>query len=185
MTYWTFSQSLEEVARLGRGTLMFFADLKSAYKILRITPQEWYLQMFRIAELFYFDKTGVFGDVAAGDNWDKVMRVDLRIAQVRLNLKYLHCYVDNYSNFTPPLPREKPDSVRAEREFGAFLSHHRELGSPLHKIIEPTTRVESYLGWGIDTQLMQVFMKVERRERLIEILEAFGEETITRKLVNN
>ena len=45
--------------------------------------------------------------------------------------------------------------------------------------------VESYLGWGIDTQLMQVFMKVERRERLIEILEAFEEETITRKQLDS
>jgi hypothetical protein len=169
--YWTFAKFLAEVAKLGPNTLMFFADVKAAYKTLSVKPEEWFLQVLRIGKKYFVDKTGVFGDVAAGDNWDRMMRVDLRIAQVRLGLLWLRYYVDNSSNLTPHLPNGQPDFIRANHEFKTFLQHYEYINMPLHHIIGPTLYIESHLGWGVDTKNMIVFIKEERKKFLLENLQ--------------
>ena len=50
---------------------MFFADVEAAYKLLTVNEEEWNLQVFQIGSEYFVDKTGIFGDVAAGDNWDR------------------------------------------------------------------------------------------------------------------
>jgi alkylated DNA repair dioxygenase AlkB len=82
MEYHTFRKFLESIARLGKGTLMCFADVKSAYKLLIIKPGEWFLQVFRIGNKYYVDKTGMFGAMAAGDNWNRYMVVDMEITKI-------------------------------------------------------------------------------------------------------
>src|SRR6185503_2723036 len=101
--WWKFHEALILIARLGKGTIMFFADVKAAYKLLEILPKEWFLQVFKTGRYYYLDKAGIFGDVAAGDNYDVFMRVDLAITRAKTCLQYLNCYVDNFSNFTPPV----------------------------------------------------------------------------------
>ena len=115
----------------------------------------------------------MFGDVAAGDNWDRMMRVDLRLAQKILGLPYLEVYVNNTSNLCPPLSNGTPNWPQAQKEFEAFLQHYRLLGTPLHKITSPTQRIESHLGWGVDTAKMVVFIKEERRQYLLSTLQGF------------
>src|SRR5690349_12962800 len=105
------------IVKLGKNTLMFFADIKSAYKILIITPKEWNLQVFQIGREFFVLKVGIFGDVAAGDNWDRFMRVDLALAKIRTNLENLEYYVDNTSNLCPPGPDGRPDTKKAEEQW--------------------------------------------------------------------
>src|SRR6185503_6726100 len=92
LPYWTARLFLEQIAKLGPNTLMFFADVKSAYKLLTVNPEDWNLQVFQIGNEFFVDKTGIFGDVAAGDNWNCFMVVDLAISQKRLSLPYLGVY---------------------------------------------------------------------------------------------
>ena len=53
------------------------------------------MQVFKIGDDYYVDKTGVFGDVAGGDNYDRFQHIDCRITQERLGLHYLRVYVDN------------------------------------------------------------------------------------------
>ena len=72
------------------------------------------------------------------------------------------CYVDNIAALVAPLTHSKPDWLLAHSKFKEFLRFHGEkTGIPLHGIIKPTTRVENCLGWGIDTERMQVFIKKE------------------------
>ena len=171
LPYWNATLFLKKIAELGKNTLMFFADIKSAYKLLTVKPEEWNLQVFQIGDEFFVDKTFIFGDVAAADGFDRFMRVDLAIARAILHLEYLQYYVDNSSNLTPPLPCGSPDRKRADSEWLAFRRHYAGINMPLHHFIPPTTRVESHLGWGIDTELMIVFIKEERRLHIEETLK--------------
>lgn len=167
LRYWTFSQFLHELAELGPGTLMFFADVKAAYKNLVIHPSEWHMQVFKIGDDYYVDKTGVFGDVAGGDNYDRFQHIDCRITQERLGLHYLRVYVDNISDLTKPLSPYVPDWKQANCSKPKIVAHYIEANLPLHKMEGPTTRTENHLGWGLDTMEWTVFMKTSRREYLI------------------
>ena len=51
----------------------------------------------------------------------------------------------------------------------------------MHKFIGPTYRVESHLGWGIDTTDMTVFMKKERKEYILKFLNEYATKTIRKK----
>jgi alkylated DNA repair dioxygenase AlkB len=171
--YWTFSKFLRDVATLSKGTLMIFADVKSAYKTLTVKKSEWYLQCFRIGNKFYFDKTCMFGDVAGGDGWDCDMKVDIHTTREVLKIPYLECYVDNTSILIEPLSGGRPAWTKGHETKRAYLNHHNYLRTELHKIIGPTLRTESHLGWGIDTEQMVVFIKEERRNHLMGELIIF------------
>ena len=181
LPYWQAVFFLQKIAQLGRNTLMFFADVKSAYKLLTIKPEEWNIQVFQIGDEFFVDKTLIFGDVAGADGWDRFMRVDRAIARLVLQLENLEYYVDNTSNLTAPLPNGSPNAEKAYADWKAFLEHYASIGMPLHHLIEPTTRTEGYLGWGIDTELMIVFIKLERREHLVETLTELKESKVWSK----
>jgi hypothetical protein len=170
LPYHTAQKFLKAIVRLGKNTLMFFADIKAAYKILEVVPNDWNLQVFQIGDEFFVLKVGIFGDVAAGDNWDRFMRVDLALARARTLLELLEYYVDNISHLCGPLPNGKPDHEKASREWKSFLWHYQDLKMPLHDLVQPTTRTESHLGWGIDTTSGTAFIKKERKEHLIETL---------------
>ena len=130
--------------------------------------EEWAFQNFRIGDKYFFFKVGMFGDVAAGDNWDCQKVVDVRATQVELKLDFLECYVDNTWHLVGPSVEGVPNYAQANGDFEAFLSRHKKLNTPLHGIIPPTHRTESCLGWGVDTQLWIVCIKEERRVYLIK-----------------
>ena len=146
LPYWNALLFLKKIAELGKNTLMFFADIKSAYKLLTVKPEEWNLQVFQIGDEFFVDKTFIFGDVAAADGFDRFMRVDLAIARAILHLEHLQYYVDNSSNLTAPLANGSPDEKKAREEWEAFCKHYAYIGMPLHHLTPPTTRKPSRLG---------------------------------------
>jgi len=175
MDYDTFRTILAKIAKLGKRTVMFFADVKSAYKLLNIKPQDWFLQVFRIGDKFYVGLTGMFGDVAAGDNWDRFMRVLLAIFRYLLPEVTWFCYVDNIVGLIPPRPDRRTDWLLSSPRFKRFISLSNELGIPLHDIIEPTLRVENCLGWGIDTAKEIVFIKPERMAHIRTHIKLYAE----------
>ena len=59
LEYDTVRKILLRVAQLGRGTRLFLADVKSAYKLLNVRREEWFLQNFRIGDKYYVGKVGM------------------------------------------------------------------------------------------------------------------------------
>ena len=73
--------------------------------------------------------TGVFGDVAAGHNFDRCMMC-CSLTRRRLNLPHLHFYVDNASNLTPRLQNGVPDVKKAQGDFKKLKEYYEELRVP-------------------------------------------------------
>ena len=182
MDYDTFRKILEAIAGMGKGTVMFFVDVKSAYKLLNINPQEWFLQVFRIGKEFFVGLTGMFGDVAAGDNWDRFMRVLLAILRRLFPEVIWFCYVDNIVGLIPPLNGRIPNWFLAVSTFKKFISLTKDIGLPIHDEIEPTLKVENCLGWGIDTDKELVFIKPERMLHICTHLKTYAEGKVSERM---
>ena len=104
------------------GTLIFMADVKTAYKLLNILREEWFLQVFRIGSKYYVGKTGMFGDVAAGDNWDRFKSVLMEIIRLLIPNVEFFCYVDNIIALIPPTPNHSADEKTGNLGFNGFLN---------------------------------------------------------------
>ena len=143
---------------------------------MTLKPSEWHLQVLKIKGKFFVDKVGVFGNVRAGDNWDRFMRVDLDIARTALGVKYLFSYVDNYICCIPPAPNGHPDFKEAKKKFSQYIKHYESLGVPLHKFHPPTLILEKHLGWRIDTGAGLVSIPEDRRLYLLGKLREYKEQ---------
>jgi hypothetical protein len=66
-----------------------------------------------------------------------------------------------------------PDTTRAKKDAEAILGLFEQLGLPFHEVEGPTTRVESHLGWGIDTMKWEIFIPPKRLEVASSLLETW------------
>ena len=66
------------------------------------------------------------------------------------------------------------DVKNSQEVFNNYWQHYNRLNLPIHKIVLPTTKVENYLGWEVDTEKMEIGMteqrKVYLREKLSRLL---------------
>jgi len=115
LDYDTFRKIITRLAQLGEGTLLFLMDVRSAYKLLNILREEWFLQVFRIGNKYYFSKVGMFGDVAAGDNWDRFKSVLMGIIRALFPDVEFFCYVDNIIALVPRPNRLANEKVAKAR----------------------------------------------------------------------
>ena len=149
LEYLTVRKIFLRIAQLGRGTKIFMVDVKAAYKLLSILRSEWFSQVFRIGLYYYVCKTGMFGDVAAGDNWDRFMRVLLAILRRLVETEELFCYVDNIVGLTAPRLNDVPDEKLSQKQFKTLLRVLQEiLHVPIHDIVSPSLVIDNLLGWG-------------------------------------
>ena len=102
---------------------------------------EWCLQVFKVAGKYYYDKTGLFGDVAAGDNWDRIMRLIEAVACAFLNL-IVRFYVDDITVLWAA-KEGVPQTAKAESDFNRFLSFCKYINLSVHKIFRPSTTPSS------------------------------------------
>src|SRR5690606_38338835 len=61
----------------------------------------------------------------------------------------------------------------ARKQWEALLRLCEIIGLPVHDLVPPTLFTENFLGWGIDTAEMIVFIRKERQQRLIMELEKY------------
>jgi hypothetical protein len=178
LPYWTCAKFLRLVLSVGKDALIATADVKSAYKVLVIWLRDWFLQVFRVQGKYFYDKTGLFGDVAAGDNWDKVKSVIEALACALLDL-ILRIYVDDITILWPA-DGGVPQKEKATKEFGEFLKLCEFINLIVHKINFPSTRAE-VLGWLFDTMKMEVALTTKRKQDILSRLEAFQESRVSKK----
>jgi hypothetical protein len=175
--YYTFASFLAKVRQAGRGSLILLADVPTAYKHIKWSPRDWWQLGIKVGNQFYIDTTGTFGAVAAGDAWNCVAMFIVQVMHNLFNLKLFDVYVDNFDNVTPPLKDGTPDVVSAQSEAETIFKVLGDMGVPCHEIQQPTTSIESHLGWAIDTIAWEVSVTPQRMDLMSTLLQ----EWISRK----
>lgn len=170
--YFTFRKFLDQLARLGRYTLVSLFDVRDAYKNCRMRADQLWQQIYHVGGMYFIDLGGMFGSRNAGDSWNLVM--ELIVASIRHNgkLRELNYFVDNGENCTPPV-NGKPDMKRARREYEYIIWFLEKAKVPYHEAQGPATKVR-FLGWLVDTDAMTVSAPPERMEQIRSMLKFRG-----------
>lgn len=158
--YFTLQDFILLLAKLGKGTLMSFFDVKDAYKQCKMHPDDLWQQVYKVGKKFFVDLGGMFGSRNAGDAWNLVMELIMSTLAAKAKLPHLHYYVDNGVNLTPPLVAG-PDMEKAKEDFSKILHFLSLAGVPFHEEVYPTTQA-TFLGWRFDTSEMIIRILPER-----------------------
>lgn len=156
--YSSFDHVVEMVSNLGPGALMGKMDIKSAFRLLPVHPEDFCLLGFRIGKYFFFDKCMPMG-------------CSLSCAIFEQFSTFLEWAVKTASAGTPNLDHYLDDFFFAGRSgtdecstlMQNFTDICRELGVPLavDKTVGPTT-VLTFLGLEIDSIQRQVRIPADK-----------------------
>ena len=170
--YFTFRKFLDQIARLGRYTLISLFDVKDAYKNCRMRVDQLWQQVYKVEGKYFVDLGGMFGSRNAGDACNLVMELVVASIRCRGNLKELNYFVDNGENCTAP-SEGRPDVSRARKEHEYILWFLRQAKVPFHQVQAPATKVK-FFGWVVDTEKMTVAAPPERMEQIRSISRLRG-----------
>ncbi|MCG8031789.1 MAG: hypothetical protein JAZ03_06400 [Candidatus Thiodiazotropha taylori] len=149
--YTSFDQAIHMVQDLGRGCLLGKSDVKSAFRLLPVSPIDFDQLGFKFDNKFYFDKSMPFGCSIACHTWE-VFATFLEFCVSRQSSvgKLLH-YLDDY------MFGGKKGTNQCACIMSVFHDKMTVLGVPVasEKTEGPTTKLV-FLGLEIDSEDMVV-----------------------------
>ena len=152
----------------GRGALLAKADIKHAFRLIPVSPEQWHLLGFQWNKVFYFDTRLSFGSRSSPRIFNDFAACLAWIFRTHSNNPLVRHYLDDFFLVAPSL------SV-ASRTYNTILDQSRDLGVPLaaDKCVPPTTRLV-LLGVEIDTDSMTISMPAEKCASLLDKLQALA-----------
>ena len=171
----SFDQAAAIVAMLGPGTLMWKFDLVSAYKLVASLVQDWHLQgeleIIDGVKFYSFSTTTCFGASSSADVFHDLGSAAEFILRMAVATVVICRYADDYIVFIPPRGGA-PDHAHAERARARIISVCDALGLPIAKFEGPAPELV-FIGSGIDTVRMRVFVPRERVDYTNSLLRAW------------
>ena len=169
------------VQDLGQGCLLGKSEVKSAFRLLPVAPQDFDQLGFQFENLFYFDKAMLFGCSKSCNTWEKFARFLEFAVKRHSNRGDLLHYLDDF------LFGGQGNTDQCQHIMGIFKLTLQSIGVPIavEKTEGPTT-VLCFLGLELDSDTMVVripFAKVsEITERINTIL---SQEKVTLKAMQS
>ena len=162
--YASLDEALDLIRALGPGTQLVKMDLKEAYRVVPVHPNDHHLLGVSWEGAVYVDRSLPFGLRSAPKIFTAVadaMAWALHTRGIRLLLHYL----DDFLFFQPPGEAFSLDTRTTA------TSVFQELGVPVadHKTEGPSSRV-TFLGFVIDTRAFQVSLPDDKLSRLQEMI---------------
>lgn len=148
--YSTFDQVVDMISKQGRGALIGKMDIKSAFRLIPVHPDDFDLLGFKIGENFYIDKCLPMGCSISCAVFEKFSSFLEWVVRSRSGLNTLDHYLDDFL-FAGQGSCDKMTSD-CQKLMDCFTSVCWELGVPIapEKTIGPTTTLV-FLGFEIDT----------------------------------
>ena len=158
--YSKFDDAVSIVLHLGQGAVLGKIDIKHAFRICPVDPEQWHLLCFRWLDQFFTDTRLPFGSRSSPFIFNTFA---MALAWIVLNvgrLRFLIHYLDDY--FLANTSREA-----CQADMDTFLRICSELGVPIadDKLEGPSTCL-TYLGIEIDTVSMTVRLPAEKLSKL-------------------
>lgn len=177
--YTSFDEAVHMVQDRGQGCLMGKADIKSAFRLLPVSPADFDQLGFKFEDKYYFDKCMPFGCSLSCISWEKVSTFLEFLVKKKSTGGDLKHYVDDYLFAGQKHTSECSDIMHC------FFSCASSLGIPVapEKTEWPCTII-IFLGLEIDSNTMVVRMPYSKVcEILLKIQAVKAERKVTLKVM--
>lgn len=164
VAYTSFDRVIESIVRLGRGALLAKADVKSAFRLLPIHPDDYQLLGFKFEGSYYFDMAQPFGARSSCATWERLAKlINWSILQGSNSDATAHHYLDDYIFVGR--------GAGCQSLLDTFIQLCNQLGVPLagEKMEGPATII-TFLGLTIDTNRMQVRVPAEKVAKALKLI---------------
>ncbi|XP_061185481.1 uncharacterized protein LOC133193533 [Saccostrea echinata] len=165
------------ISQLGKGALLGKMDIKSAFRLLPIKPNDFCLLGFKFEGKYYIDKCLPFGCSISCATFEKFASFLEWAVRSQFGFAHVTHYLDD---FLFAGSANSDDCLRLMRQFGDLC---KALGIPLaiDKTVGPVTKL-TYLGLKIDTCLGQVRIPNDKLIKLkISLTEMTNKSKVTLK----
>ena len=162
LSYTSVDAVVEKILDLGRNALLAKLDIKQAYRMIPVHPQDRLLLGMEWEEYVYVDKTLPFGLRSAPIIFTAVADALQWIMQ-KNGASYVDHYIDDF------ITAGKGGSDKCSRNF-----------TIMHKSIGPTT-VIVFLGIELDTEIMEIRLPADKLARLVQSLKEWRGKKACRK----
>ena len=168
VNYTSFDKAVELVQQLGKGCLLGKSDIKSAFRLLPVSPNDFDQLGFFFEGEYYFDKALPFGcsiSPATFEMFARFLEYAVRKRLTNTNGDLLH-YLDDF------LFGGSKGTNDCQLVMDHFLSCMVNLGVPIasEKTEGPKT-VIVFLGLELDTEAMVVRIPIEKVKEIIRKIE--------------
>jgi hypothetical protein len=176
VSYTKFDTVVCRIWRLGRGALLAKADIKSAFRLLPINPDDFSLLGFKFAGSYYFDKCLPMGAKCSCRKFEAFSTfLEWCVQRDSVGEGEVFHYLDDF------LFSSVANSTGCERILFNFVELCRRLGVPLaeDKLEGPTTLL-AFLGLLIDTMRMEIRVPAEKIAKARSLINTFkGRKRVT------
>ena len=162
--YSTFDDAVDLVRKIGPKAAMGKIDIKHAFRICPVRPDQWPLLCFRWDNQFYVDTRLPFGSRSSPFIFNTFATVLAWVAITVACISYLTHYLDDFFFTNSCTEQCKTDMEK-------FLGICQALGVPIaeDKLFWPATTL-IYLGIEIDTVKMTVRLPDDKLEKLKQLM---------------
>lgn len=165
VNYSSLDSILEKIYDLGHKAKLGKVDIKSAFRLLTINPNDFDLLGIKFCGNYYIDKCLPFGCSVSCNLFEKFSTFLHWVVETRTGLHTLDHYLDDFIFMGGDHTNE------CSLLMSTFKELCIELGVPVaeNKTLGPTTFLP-FLGYTIDTESMVVLIPQEKRDKLKNML---------------
>ena len=158
--YIMIDNAIQEILKLGRGTMLAKIDIQSAFRLLPVHPKDRHLLGMPWTDGIYIETCLLFGLRSAPKLFNVMADLLAWILQKQGVSELLH-YLDDFLTMGPP------SSDICQQNFDIIQRACTQLGVPLgvEKVERPTTLL-SFLGITIDTVKMEARIPNNKLDRI-------------------
>ena len=163
--YSSFDDAVELVSSLGPNSFMAKLDIKHAFRLCPVHPEDWPLLGFMWNNRFFFDTRLPFGSRSSPYIFNQFANALLWILVFIFGIEHVIHYLDDFFVCHSTHQRCHQDMVTMQSAFS-------ELGVPLapDKVLGPSTSIV-YLGIEIDSSAMTIRLPQDKFEELSASLQ--------------
>ena len=179
--YTSFDEAVHMVQDLGQGCLLGKSDVKSAFRLLPVAPQDFDKLGFQFENLFYFDKAMPFGCSKSCNTWEKFARFLEFAVKRHSNRGDLLHYLDDF------LFGGQRNTDQCQHIMGIFKLTLQSIGVPIavEKTEGPTT-ISCFLGLELDSDTMVVRIPFAKVSEITECINTIlSQEKVTLKAMQS
>ena len=155
--------------RIGVGALLTKLDIRNAFRLIPVRPEDWSLLGIHWNAKFYFEKVLPFGLRSSPYIFDRVACSIEWIVQTHFKIPHLLHYLDDFLCISPP------SLSLAEKQRAVILDafHYLQVPLALEKLEGPTTQL-TFLGITLDTVHMEARLPEDKLSEIKVLLDQFS-----------
>jgi hypothetical protein len=165
--YATVHDAIALIKSVGVGAFCAKCDIKKAFRLIPLRPDQYHLFCFQFEGRFYFDKCLQMGASSACRIFETFSSALQWVAGSKFKLSYVTHMLDDFFITHDTF-------VSCSRDLQSFISMCQDLGVPLapEKTTLPSTTI-TFLGYEIDTLASEIRLPKDKIDKCVESITCF------------